>query len=177
LNATTITGAVSASAITSGTISAARLPIFGASGSTHSPGVVPDPGPTAGATRFLREDGTFAVPAGTGSTSSGTPTIAVGAAAGTGASATISGNNVNGVITLITGTSTVPLATLVTITFNGSVATAPQGCLLMPRNANAAGQVAMIYTTAPSSTSWTLAASGGPLAASTNSYQWSYQCN
>jgi len=177
LNATTITGAISASAITSGTINAARLPVFGASGSTHSPGIVPDPGPTAGSTRFLREDGTFAVPAGGGSSSSGTPTIAVGAAAGTGASATVSGNNINGVITLITGTSTVPLATLVTITFNGSVATPPQGCLLMPRNPNAAGQVAMIYTTAPSSTSWTVAASGGPLAPSTNSYQWSYQCN
>lgn len=64
LNATTITGGVSASAITSGTISAARLPIFGPSGSTHSPGAVPDPGATAGSTRYLREDGTWSVPSG-----------------------------------------------------------------------------------------------------------------
>ena len=66
LNATTINGGVSASAISSGTISAARLPVFGPSGSTHSAGIVPDPGATAGNTRYLREDGTFAVPPGGG---------------------------------------------------------------------------------------------------------------
>lgn len=38
--------------------------VFGASGSTHSKGLVPDPGATAGSTKFLREDGTWAVPAG-----------------------------------------------------------------------------------------------------------------
>lgn len=62
LNATTITGGISASSITSGTVSAARLPVFGPSGSTHSVGAVPDPGATAGSTRFLREDGTWAAP-------------------------------------------------------------------------------------------------------------------
>lgn len=36
-----------------------------ASGVAHAPGLVPDPGSTAGATRFLREDATFAVPAAT----------------------------------------------------------------------------------------------------------------
>ena len=40
--------------------------VFGASGSTHSKGLVPDPGATAGSTKFLREDGTWAVPAGGG---------------------------------------------------------------------------------------------------------------
>jgi hypothetical protein len=64
LNATTITGGVAAAAITSGTIAAARLPVFGPSGPTHAVGAVPDPGATAGATRFLREDGTWNVPAG-----------------------------------------------------------------------------------------------------------------
>jgi hypothetical protein len=64
LNATTITGGVSGSAINSGTINAARLPLFGPSGTTHAPGIVPDPGATAGATRYLREDGTWDVPAG-----------------------------------------------------------------------------------------------------------------
>lgn len=38
--------------------------VFGASGSTHSKGLVPDPGATSGSTKFLREDGTWAVPAG-----------------------------------------------------------------------------------------------------------------
>lgn len=40
--------------------------VFGASGTSHSTGIVPDPGATAGVTRFLREDATFAVPAGGG---------------------------------------------------------------------------------------------------------------
>jgi hypothetical protein len=73
LNATTITGGVSGSAITSGTINAARLPLFGPSGTTHAVGAVPDPGATAGATRYLREDGNWAVPPG-GSGGSGTVT-------------------------------------------------------------------------------------------------------
>ncbi len=54
VNATTLNGAVSA----------AQLPLFGASGGAHARGVVPDPGATAGTTRFLREDGTWDVPAG-----------------------------------------------------------------------------------------------------------------
>ena len=44
---------------------------FGASGSAHSAGIVPDPGATAGATRFLREDGSWAAPTGVGSSSGG----------------------------------------------------------------------------------------------------------
>lgn len=44
-------------------IAAGDLPIFGASGASHAPGAVPDPGATAGTTRYLREDGTWAVPA------------------------------------------------------------------------------------------------------------------
>jgi hypothetical protein len=64
LNATTINGGISAASINSGTINAARLPLFGASGTTHAAGAVPDPGATSGATRFLREDGTWNVPSG-----------------------------------------------------------------------------------------------------------------
>jgi hypothetical protein len=74
LNATTITGGVSGSAITTGTVSAARLPLFGPSGTTHAPGIVPDPGATAGNTHYLREDGTWSVPAGGGGGGSGTVT-------------------------------------------------------------------------------------------------------
>jgi len=74
LNATTITGGVSGTAITTGTVSAARLPVFGPSGTTHAPGIVPDPGATAGATRYLREDGTWDVPAGGGGGGSGSVT-------------------------------------------------------------------------------------------------------
>ena len=38
----------------------ADYPVFGASGASHAQGAVPDPGSTAGTTRFLREDGTWA---------------------------------------------------------------------------------------------------------------------
>jgi hypothetical protein len=41
---------------------ASDLPVMIASGATHSGGAVPDPGVTAGSSKFLREDATFAVP-------------------------------------------------------------------------------------------------------------------
>lgn len=43
-------------------ITAAMLPVFIASGASHAPGAVPDPGATAGTTKFLREDSTWQVP-------------------------------------------------------------------------------------------------------------------
>lgn len=42
----------------------ADVPVFVASGSGHAAGAVPDPGASAGTTRFLREDATFAMPTG-----------------------------------------------------------------------------------------------------------------
>lgn len=42
------------------------VPPFGASGAGHAPGLVPDPGASAGSARFLREDGGWAVPTGGG---------------------------------------------------------------------------------------------------------------
>jgi hypothetical protein len=47
-------------------VNAARVPIFGPSGSGHAPGIVPDPGLTTGASRYLREDGTWDTPPGGG---------------------------------------------------------------------------------------------------------------
>lgn len=44
----------------------ADYPVFGASGGSHAAGAVPDPGATSGSTRFLREDGTWVVPSGSG---------------------------------------------------------------------------------------------------------------
>ena len=40
--------------------------VFGASGGSHKSGDVPDPGATAQATRYLREDATWSIPSGTG---------------------------------------------------------------------------------------------------------------
>lgn len=44
----------------------ADIPPFTGSGASHTTGGVPDPGATAGTTRFLREDSTWAVPPGSG---------------------------------------------------------------------------------------------------------------
>jgi hypothetical protein len=51
--------------------------VFGASGSGHAAGAVPDPGSTAGSTRFLCEDTTWAVPPGTGSGSGSVTSVAL----------------------------------------------------------------------------------------------------
>lgn len=48
----------------------ADLPTMVASGASHAGGAVPDPGSTAGSTKYLREDATWAVPAGASGTSS-----------------------------------------------------------------------------------------------------------
>ena len=63
-----------AAKITTGTIATARLAVFGASGGGHTAGIVPDPGSTAGTTKYLREDGTWSVPPGTGGGSATLPT-------------------------------------------------------------------------------------------------------
>lgn len=49
-----------------GVLPAANMTAMGASGASHSAGIVPDPGASAGTTRFLREDGTWSAPAGGG---------------------------------------------------------------------------------------------------------------
>jgi hypothetical protein len=41
-------------------------PLMLASGASHRAGIVPDPGATVGATRYLREDATWAIPSGAG---------------------------------------------------------------------------------------------------------------
>ncbi len=67
INATTLSGALNAASLT-GSVSVAQLPVLGASGSGHAAGIAPDPGAIAGNTRYLREDGTWSIPAGSGST-------------------------------------------------------------------------------------------------------------
>lgn len=106
------------------------------------------------------------------------PAIAVGAAAGSGATASIAagGTNLGGQITVATGTGTTSGAVLATITFAGTVTTAPKVCTLTPQNTNAVGQVAMVYTTQPSTTIWTISIGGSAIPASTSSFVWGYIC-
>ena len=50
------------------TLAPTDYPVFVGSGASHAIGAVPDPGVTAGTTKYLREDGTWVVPPGTGLT-------------------------------------------------------------------------------------------------------------
>jgi hypothetical protein len=135
INATTLNGALAASNITSGTIAAARLPLFGASGTTHTPGIVPDPGATAGTTHYLREDGTWAVPAGGGSGSGSVAAITSGTIDGaaigsttpsTGAFTTLTASTPIAVASGGTGSAIAPAAGQVLVGNSGGTAFAPQ---------------------------------------------------
>ncbi len=81
LNATTVHGAFTGSF--AGSITPASLPVFVGSGAGHAIGAVPDPGPTAGTTRFLREDGTW-VAGGSGTVGPQGPAGPAGAAGAAG---------------------------------------------------------------------------------------------
>ena len=63
--------ALNGSNISSGTVPVARLPVMVASGGSHAAGIVPDTPVSSGTTKFLREDATWAVPAGGGGGSPG----------------------------------------------------------------------------------------------------------
>jgi hypothetical protein len=71
------------------------------------------------------------------------PTIAVGTGAGTGATASISGSDLSGVITITAGTSPATAATTVTVTFHTAFSTAPKTVIITPAEEDA---VAMLYT-------------------------------
>jgi hypothetical protein len=107
--------------------------------------------------------------------SGATPAASVAAAAGSGASTTVAGTVISGVLTLTTGTGTAASATAVNVSWSLSSSTPPQGCSLMPRNAAAAAAATTIFTGAPSAGGWTVNVGATSLAAST-SYSWSYQC-
>jgi len=108
VNASAVTG-VTASSITTGTFAPALLPLFGASGTSHAAGAVPDPGATAGTTRYLREDGSWNAPPGGGG--------ATGAASIT--SGTINGTAIGG--------STPAAGAFTTVTAGTAIAAASGG--------------------------------------------------
>ena len=56
------TGALANVQDMTGAQAAGLLPTFGPAGGSHSRGVVPDPGSSAGLNRYLRDDATFALP-------------------------------------------------------------------------------------------------------------------
>ena len=94
LNAAHVNGALTGSF--AGSITPASLPLFIASGAGHMAGAVPDPGPTAGITRFLREDGTWAVGGSGGATGPAGPAGATGPAGAAGANGAAGTNGAAG---------------------------------------------------------------------------------
>jgi trimeric autotransporter adhesin len=71
INASTINATTINATSLNGELSAAQLPVFNASGIGHAQGAVPDPGATAGTTRYLREDGTWSAVSSAGSAGPG----------------------------------------------------------------------------------------------------------
>jgi hypothetical protein len=120
--------------------------------------------------------GTTTLSSNVGLSSTNAPTMVAGAAAGTSPTCTsVTGNNNSMVLSCTTGTSTTASATLATVTFNGTLGTTPNGCNLMARNSATALVANDVYTTAPSSTTFTIAVATSALTAST-AYVWSAQC-
>jgi hypothetical protein len=101
-----------------GALSAAQLPLFGISGSGHGPGAVPDPGATAGSTRFLREDGIWAVTGG-----GGTSGAAGGDLSGTYPNPTVAGvHATSGALdNVVIGGTTPAAGSFSTVTTNGNI--------------------------------------------------------
>jgi len=64
-----------------------------------------------------------------------TPTRSLGAGAGTGPSSSITGTDMAGSITVTTGSAPATASTIVTITFNSALASAPNSVILTPGNA------------------------------------------
>ena len=91
---------------------------------------------------------TIKVTLGSLQTAGNTPTIVVQSAAGTGATATITGTNLAGTITINTGLSLLAIGAVLTFTFADSF-TFPNGCSITfsSGNANFAGQLTKIYST------------------------------
>ena len=104
------------------------------------------------------------------------PTMAPGAAAGSSPTCTtVTGVNKDGTISCTTGSATTT-GVLATVTFNPALAVAPVGCSLTPRTATTtvpAGSV--VWTGAPSTTTWTVNVGAVALSTGTN-YSWSYNC-
>ncbi len=103
------------------------------------------------------------------------PTIATGAGAGSGATATVSGSNMAGAITLTAGSSPAANSTVLSLTFTGTVQSAPKGCTVMARTAQAAAAASAVYAAAPTAIGWSLLGNAAALTAG-GSYGWSYAC-
>lgn len=127
-------------------LTGADLPVFVASGASHAPGAVPDPGVTAGTTKFLREDGTWQVPVG-------------GTASPAGTSGQVQINNAGafGGITL-SGDATMNASGVVTLSNVGTAGTTGSQSLIPVITTDAKGRVTGVTTAAAAITTVALPA-------------------
>lgn len=110
-------------------------------------------------------------------TANTTPAIAAGTGAGTTPTVSISGTDVNGVITVTTGTTPTASATVATVTFSAAYALAPKTVMLQWGNVNAAALSGTSHVFVDDSTTTTttfaLTVGAGGLTASTT-YKFKY---
>lgn len=108
-------------------------------------------------------------------TANTTPTIGAGTGAGTTPTVSISGTDVNGTVTVTTGTLPTGAATVVTVTFQAAYGSAPKTVMLTPANALAAALsgLTMVYVGNLTTTTWDVVAGATGLAGATT-YVWYY---
>lgn len=101
---------------------------------------------------------------------SSTPMIAVGAGAGTGATASVVGNDVAGIITVNAGTTPTSGGVIATITFAGTYATSP----LMANITNNSSASSTSFFVTTSSTNFLFTSRSGVSLAASTTQTWSY---
>ena len=104
------------------------------------------------------------------------PTVVTSTGAGTGATASVIGSDVEGKITVNTGTDLAIGGGIVTLTFNSQRATAPRGVIIAPGNGNAVTKIASVvaYDTQLTVATFALHQAGTALVAS-SPYIWYYK--
>jgi len=109
-------------------------------------------------------------------TANTTPTIAAGTGAGTSPTVSVTGTDVNGYVTITTGTSCASSAVVATITFSAAYASAPKSVIITPAEVNAAALTLKPYASQAGigTSSWTLNIGGTALTDATT-YKFYYQ--
>jgi hypothetical protein len=157
----------------------ADIPVFGASGASHSQGGVPDPGATAGTTRYLREDGSWQVPPGAGGSSALSGLTDVNVTEGAGIdqyslvwnnatskwiAKNVSGGGGLGTLMVPQGIARPALGTFTWLNQGTSTAVDhANGPLTMTLAAQAGDQVRALTQAVPGSTPWTVTVCVDPL--------------
>lgn len=110
--------------------------------------------------------------------SSGTPTIVMGSSTtvGTGATISIAGNNVDGVITLTTGTSITTGGTVFTVTFGGGLSYPTTSIPIVQNNVISGTSNVLLAVQSQNSNSWSVmsGAMPGPGLNASTTYKWNY---